>query len=126
MDYSEEQVRTFIDFIDNEYLAEILVDNLPGVMSVRTSDGTTYYEHGFPVGGVLVQRDSNTPMGYALNNHLDFKIFYNDKETKDASVIVGFEITPRRYLFSLSSTLVFAIRVSARFLRPVSWKRVPP
>ena len=82
MDYEAKEVKQFVDFIANEYLAEVLVDNLPGVMKVVTSDNYTYYGHGFPVGG-------------ALNNHLDFKIFYNEKEIKDSYVIVGFEITPR-------------------------------
>ena len=81
-------------FIDNEYLAEILVDNLPGIMNIRTTDGSVYYEHGYPVGGILVQYGNNTSMGYALNNHLDFKIYYND-ESAEQSSIVGFEIAPR-------------------------------
>ena len=94
LDYDEKQVKKFIEFIDNEYLAEILVDNLPGIMNIRTTDGSVYYEHGYPVGGILVQYGNNTSMGYALNNHLDFKIYYND-ESAEQSSIVGFEIAPR-------------------------------
>ena len=77
-DYGSEDIKKFVEFIDNEYLAEVLVDNLPGVINVQTTDGMTYYEHGYPVGGVLVQNGSNDALGYALNNHLDFKIFYNE------------------------------------------------
>ena len=95
-DYTPDDVRKFTEFIDNEYLAEILVDNLPGVITVQTTDGTTFYEHGYPVGGVLIQNGSSDVLGYALNNHLDFKIFYNDEEVKDRIVIVGFEIAHRR------------------------------
>ena len=100
MDYEEKQVKQFVDFISNEYLAELLVDNLPGVMSVVTSENTTYYGHGFPVGGALVHYGNSTVVGYALNNHLDFKIYYNSKEIKDSYVIVGFEIVPRSIRYS--------------------------
>ena len=99
LDYDANQIKKFITFIDNEYLAEILVDNLPGIMNIRTTDGSVYYEHGYPVGGLLVQYGNNTSMGYALNNHLDFKIFYND-ESPEVSSIVGFEISPRSIRYS--------------------------
>lgn len=95
-DYSTEDVNKFIDFIDNEYLAEILIDNLPGVITIQANDGMTYYEHGYPVGGILIQSGSSDVLGYALNNHLDFKVYYNDQEEKDSFVIVGFEIAHRR------------------------------
>ena len=65
---------------------------------MHVSDDTTYYEHGFPIGGVLVKQGSDKPIGYALNNHLDFTVMYNEKESKNGFVIVGFEIKPRRFV----------------------------
>lgn len=94
-DYDTEDIKKFVDFIDKEYLAEIIIDNLPGVITIQTNDGTTYYEHGYPVGGILVQNGNSDVLGYALNNHLDFKVYYNDQEVKDSAVIVGFEIVHR-------------------------------
>lgn len=93
-------------------MAELLVDNLPGVMRVKVSDEHSDYEHGFPVGGVLVQMGNSTVMGYALNNHLDFKIYVNDKEAENAFVIVGFEISPRRFchLFLIICSIYYKSR----------------
>lgn len=68
-------------------------------MHVRISEETTYYEHGYPVGGVLIKQGDDKPIGYALNNHIDFTISYNENESQDGFVIVGFEISPRRYDF---------------------------
>ena len=67
-------------------------------MNVHISDDTTYYEHGYPIGGVLVKQGNDKPIGYALNNHLDFTVMYNEQESKDGFVIVGFEISPRRFV----------------------------
>lgn len=100
MDYDPKDVKKFTEFISNEYLAEVLVDNLPGVMKVVTSDNYTYFGHGYPVGGALVHFGNSSVVGYALNNHLDFKIFYNNKEVKDSILIVGFEVTPRSVRYS--------------------------
>lgn len=126
-DYGSEDIKKFVEFIDNEYLAEVLVDNLPGVINVQTTDGMTYYEHGYPVGGVLVQNGSNDALGYALNNHLDFKIFYNDKEVKDSVVIVGFEIVHRRYFYSFFlMNVVFVIILLRKLLKFVRKIKFPP
>ena len=72
-------------------------------MNVRISEETTYYEHGYPIGGVLIKQGDDKPIGYALNNHIDFTISYNEKESKDGFVIVGFEVAPRRFVFSFPS-----------------------
>ena len=108
-----------VRFIDNEYLVEILVDNLPGIMRVGNYMNTSYFEHGYPLGGVLVPKGNTTVVGYALNNHLDFTIYYNENEVKDSVVIVGFEISPRRFAWRLFFPLVSAITVSLRLNRPV-------
>ena len=76
-------------------MAEILVDNLPAVMNIRLDDNSVYYERGYPIGGLGVKKDSSTPLGHAINNHLDFTIMYNE-ESKEGFEIVGFEVTPRR------------------------------
>ena len=96
-DYDEKEVDMFVDFINNEYTGEILVDNLPGVMRMTDKEGNVEYEHGYPIGGVLVQTGNSSVVGFAINNHLDFNIYVNDKEAENAFVIVGFETTPRRY-----------------------------
>ena len=112
MDYDQTQVAQFVNFIDNEYVAELLIDNLSGVMRVAISDEYSDYEHGFPIGGVLVQVDSKKPMGYALNNHLDFKIYVNEKDAENSVVIVGFEISPRR--FSYACSIMSSIQYSSK------------
>ena len=108
MDYDQSQVSQFVDFIDNEYTAELLIDNLSGVMRVAMSD----YEHGFPIGGVLVQVSNGSMMGYALNNHLDFKIYVNEKDAENSLVIVGFEIAPRRFFCSFY--IIYSIQYNSK------------
>lgn len=95
-DYDEKEVDMFVDFINNEYTGEVLVDNLPGVMRMTDKENKVEYYHGYPVGGVLVQPGNNS-VGYAINNHLDFNIYVNGREAENSFVIVGFEMTPRRY-----------------------------
>ena len=100
-DYDEKEVDMFVDFINKEYTGEVLVDNLPGVMRMVGENGKVEYDHGYPIGGVLVQKENSSAVGYAINNHLDFNIYVNDKEAENSFVIVGFEMTPRRFLCSL-------------------------
>ena len=112
MDYDQSQVSQFVDFIDNEYTAELLIDNLSGVMRVAMSDESSDYEHGFPIGGVLVQVSNGSMMGYALNNHLDFKIYVNEKDAENSLVIVGFEIAPRRFFCSFY--IIYSIQYNSK------------
>lgn len=94
--YDEFDIDRFIHFIQDEYTAELLLDNLPGVMEVRTKEGLVRHLTGFPVGGVLLSKNTGLEMGYALNNHLDFTIHVNDHDVRDTLTVVGFDITPRR------------------------------
>ena len=105
-EYDEKDIEQFIQAINNEYVVELLVDNLPGKMEVRNKDGFVQQLTGFPVGGTLLSKETDRELGYALNNHLDFTIYLNDKEIRDVYTVVGFDITPRRYVF-LSYIFVF-------------------
>ena len=92
-------------------------------MEVRDKDGLVQHLAGFPVGGVLLSKETDRELGYALNNHLDFTIYLNDKEIRDVNTVVGFDITPRRYVYHANFlfpfifyryNLMISIRYSSR------------
>ncbi|CAE7457093.1 TMN10 [Symbiodinium sp. CCMP2592] len=76
--------------IDDEYLVNFIVDNLPAATKyVRKSDGGEFtYMNGFPIG---VQKDGK----YYLYNHLKLDLKYHSSDTYEGHRIVGFEIEPR-------------------------------
>lgn len=85
------------DLIHEGYLAEWIVDNLPGATSFQTTDKTRrYYGAGFKIGEEVLQGNKPT---YFLNNHVTLVIRYNRPHGRDGrhggKVIVGFEVFPR-------------------------------
>lgn len=95
MDYSSDDITEFIKYIDDEYLGQIYVDGFAGFVKMTTPDGKVFMEQGYPVGGVLVNQGNTDPIGYAINNHIDFVVHYNDEEKSGQVTIVGFEMVPR-------------------------------
>ncbi|KAF2713706.1 endosomal membrane protein [Pleomassaria siparia CBS 279.74] len=81
------------------YMAEWIVDNLPGATSFQTLDKSRkYYAAGFKIG-----EEVPSPHGgestYFLNNHVTLVIRYHQAPGKDGAkgkkVIVGFEVFPK-------------------------------
>ncbi|CAD6499021.1 BgTH12-04675 [Blumeria graminis f. sp. triticale] len=78
------------------YVAEWIVDNLPGATSFVTTDKSRkYYAPGFKLGYTDLDPTSGE-MKYFLNNHLTIVIRYRKNPGKDAAshgnLIVGFEV----------------------------------
>lgn len=87
------------ELIRDGYLAEWIVDNLPGATSFQTTDKTRrYYAAGFKIGEEVVSAQGGEPT-YFLNNHVILVIRYNRAPGRDGrhgkKVIVGFEVFPK-------------------------------
>jgi transmembrane 9 superfamily protein 2/4 len=82
-----------VEVVKNGYVAEWIVDNLPGATSFVTVDKSRkYYASGFKMG----YEDSSPTTGrprYFINNHVTIVIRYNAAPGNDGKkVIVGFEV----------------------------------
>ncbi|KAJ8110383.1 hypothetical protein OPT61_g6768 [Boeremia exigua] len=87
------------ELVRDGYVAEWIVDNLPGATSFQTVDKSRkYYAAGFKLGDEIVL-GTGGPAEYALNNHVTFVIRYHRAPGKDGKrgkkVIVGFEVFPK-------------------------------
>ncbi|KAF2471042.1 uncharacterized protein BDR25DRAFT_261391 [Lindgomyces ingoldianus] len=87
------------ELIRGGYVAEWIVDNLPGATSFQTTDKTRkYYAAGFKIGEEVVSSPGAEPR-YFLNNHVTLVIRFHDAPGKDGAqkkkVIVGFEVFPK-------------------------------
>ncbi|KAF1353782.1 multispanning membrane protein [Delphinella strobiligena] len=84
------------DIIDNGYVAEWIVDNLPGATRFVSADKTRkYYATGFKMGYKELSPLTGKPR-YFINNHVTLVIRThrapNDDGQRGKKVIVGFEI----------------------------------
>lgn len=87
------------ELISDGYVAEWIVDNLPGATSFMTIDNTRkYYGTGFKLG----YQDTSTAYGrprYFIYNHFTFVIRWREAPgkagAKGGKVIVGFEVYPK-------------------------------
>lgn len=89
-------IRRAQDLIRQNYLAEWIVDNLPGATSFMSTDKSRkYYAAGFKIG----YQDFDPATGdsrYFINNHVTIVIRYHNRPIgKGKKVIVGFEIYPK-------------------------------
>jgi transmembrane 9 superfamily protein 2/4 len=85
--------------IRDGFVAEWIVDNLPGATSFQTIDKSRkYYAAGFKIGDETRVAPGG-PAEYVLNNHVTLVIRYRRAPGKDGDkgkkVIVGFEVFPR-------------------------------
>jgi transmembrane 9 superfamily protein 2/4 len=99
-----EGLRRAKELIRDGYVAEWIVDNLPGATSFQTTDKSRkYYAAGFKIGDETTSA-SGGPAEYLLNNHVTLVIRYHRAPGKDGDkgkkVVVGFEVFPR----SISAT----------------------
>ncbi|KAK3710681.1 hypothetical protein LTR37_010100 [Vermiconidia calcicola] len=88
-----------IDVVKNGYIAEWIVDNLPGATSFVTVDKSRkYYASGFKIGYEEPSFDNSRPR-YFLNNHVTLVIRYHKAPGRAGQhgkkVIVGFEVYPK-------------------------------
>ncbi|KAM5437942.1 hypothetical protein McanMca71_002164 [Microsporum canis] len=90
------QVNWAKSLISDGFVAEWIVDNLPGATSSMTVDKTQkYYTTGFKLGYQAISSASKRPM-YFIHNHFTFVIRWRDAPRRDGrKVIVGFEIYPK-------------------------------
>jgi transmembrane 9 superfamily protein 2/4 len=88
-----------MDLIHNGYVAEWIVDNLPGATSFLTTDKSRkYYIPGFKIGEEILSSEGGKPQ-YYLNNHVTIVIRYHHPPGSNGDhqqkVIVGFEVFPK-------------------------------
>jgi transmembrane 9 superfamily protein 2/4 len=87
------------DLIKTGYVAEWIVDNLPGATSFQTTDKSRkYYAAGFKIGDEVPSPNGGEPT-YFLNNHVTLVIRWHRAGRKEGEhakkVIVGFEVFPK-------------------------------
>jgi transmembrane 9 superfamily protein 2/4 len=87
------------DLIRDGYVAEWILDNLPGATSFQTTDKSRkYYAAGFKIGEEIIESPGAEPR-YFLNNHVTLVVRYHKAPGKDGEqgkkVIVGFEVFPK-------------------------------
>jgi transmembrane 9 superfamily protein 2/4 len=82
-----------VEVVKNGYVAEWIVDNLPGATSFVTVDKSRkYYASGFKMGYEDLSPTTGRPR-YFINNHVTLVIRYNSAPNKDGQkVVVGFEV----------------------------------
>jgi len=87
---SEKDKNAFRNMIDDEYLVNWLIDNLPAATRyVRQADGSDFmYMNGFPVG--LLKNGK-----YYVHNHVKLELkYHSNPEVYEGYRIVGFEVEP--------------------------------
>lgn len=89
-------LRKAVEVVKNGYVAEWIVDNLPGATSFMTVDKSRkYYASGFKMGYEDVSPTTGKPRFY-INNHVTLVVRYHAAPGKDGEqgkkVIVGFEV----------------------------------
>ncbi|KMZ59735.1 Transmembrane 9 superfamily protein member [Zostera marina] len=95
--FTAESAKNFKEKIDDEYKANMILDNLPVAVrrQMRESQQLSY-EHGFRVGfKSAYATGGDKDEKYFINNHLSFTVMYHkDVDSEDAR-IVGFEVKPK-------------------------------
>ena len=92
-------IRRTRELIRDGYIAEWIVDNLPGASSFQATDKSRkYYAPGFRIGDETTSALSGSTE-YLLNNHVTLVFRYHRAPGKDGDngrkVIVGFEVFPK-------------------------------
>ncbi|PSR96911.1 Transmembrane 9 superfamily member 7 like [Actinidia chinensis var. chinensis] len=106
--FEAESAKNFKEKIDDEYRVNMILDNLPVAVLRQRRDGSpsTTYEHGFRVGFKGNYAGSKEEK-YFVNNHLSFRVMYHKDPETDSARIVGFEVTPNRFLlYTCASSVI--------------------
>lgn len=95
LDVDEAGAERARSLIRDGYVAEWIVDNLPGATSFVSGDRSKkYYAAGFKIGREELDAKGNAR--YFLNNHVTLQILYRDAAGQPGKkVIVGFEVYPK-------------------------------
>ncbi|KAE9453401.1 hypothetical protein C3L33_14691, partial [Rhododendron williamsianum] len=106
-----EAAKNFKEKIDGNYRVNLILDNLPVVVRRHRCNGsqsTTTCAQGFYVGfkGNYAGSDE---VKHFVYNHLSFRVMFRKHLVNDSAQIVGFEVTPFRFL--LSTFVLFAASV---------------
>jgi transmembrane 9 superfamily protein 2/4 len=93
-------VRRTKELIKDGYVAEWIVDNLPGATSFLSTDKTRkYYASGFRIGEMVANGVKGAEPTFIIYNHVSLVIRYHrtpsKNGTKGKQVIVGFEVFPK-------------------------------
>ncbi|GER53515.1 endomembrane protein 70 protein family [Striga asiatica] len=91
----DQAAKDFKEKIDDEYRANMILDNLPVAVLRQRRDGivSTTYEHGFRV-GFKGNYERSKEEKYFIHNHLSFRVMYHKDPETDSARIVGFEVSP--------------------------------
>lgn len=89
-EYTEEEAQKFREMIDEYYLINMIMDNLPAAYKTISEDHTkqlAFYSHGFPLGGTVIN-NAGVEMSKFINNHIAFTVRYTypDFEKKEAEL----------------------------------------
>lgn len=78
---SSDDVKILKKRIEQEYAVRLNLDNMPIVIKGQTRSNREAYRFGYDIG------DVDTNGRHLLNNHLRFKVFYNDPKSTDPNAI---------------------------------------
>mmetsp|Transcript_19651 Transcript_19651/g.38394 ORF Transcript_19651/g.38394 Transcript_19651/m.38394 type:complete len:657 (+) Transcript_19651:247-2217(+) len=100
-EYTAKEVGQFVEKIEEQYLVNWIVDNLPVAYRTLNEAKTKqlrYYSHGFPLGGMMVSPSNPSESHYFLNNHVNIILQYHvpDFEVAANQDKIQFEELPGR------------------------------
>ncbi|BAF20136.1 transmembrane 9 superfamily member 9 [Oryza sativa Japonica Group] len=94
---THQEAKDFREKIDDEYRINMILDNLPLVVPIRSllddHDAPTSYQLGVHV-GIKGQYAGSNEEKHFIYNHLSFLVKYHRDENTDLARIVGFEVKP--------------------------------
>ncbi|KAF8407271.1 hypothetical protein HHK36_006398 [Tetracentron sinense] len=87
--------KEFKEKIDDEYRVNMILDNLPLVVTIQRLDQeySRVYQHGFHV-GLKGKYTGSKDEKHFIHNHLIFTVKYHKDTLTDFARIVGFEVNP--------------------------------
>jgi len=102
---NKEQIKAFIEAVEQEYRVHWIVDSLPAATKKTMTDmnGLAQYSYdaGFPVGEIVISGGKPTSM----NNHVDITILYHEEPVDYQGIrVVGFEVHARSVAHNLEFT----------------------
>lgn len=120
----KDHIEKFRSMIQDEYVVNWIVDNLPAATAYETTDKHTVLMSGFPVG---VLKEGH----YYVHNHVDLELKYHSSpnDSYEGFRVVGFQVVPRSVkhfadTFSCSSEQQFDIDAhnNIKYTYSVKWK----
>lgn len=79
-DYGPKEVAQFVEKIEEKYFVNWIVDNLPAAFKTISEDQTqqlSYYSHGFPLGGTVINDDTPPVSKFFIHNHVTISLHYH-------------------------------------------------